>query len=77
MKAIILDYCDGTIMLLPIPQEWENDADEFVRAHPCYDDSCMYHMVNDGDTFEVYDIVQTGEDIDAYPFYDYIKKTEI
>ncbi len=71
MKAIILDYRDGTINIMPIPKEWEENADEFIRAHPCYDESSCYYMIAQDDTIEVYKIVEVGKDKDGYPNYDY------
>jgi len=67
MKAIILDYTDASILILPIPKECEEyEADEFVRSHPCYDDSCCYHMVTSGDSFYVYNVVNDGNDSHDY-----------
>lgn len=77
MKAILLDYSDGTINVLPIPKEWEDNADEFVQAHPCYVQDEMYYMISPDDEIEVYDIVQDGEDTDGYPCYDYQKRTTL
>lgn len=77
MKALILDYTDASLLLITIPQEWEDNAEEFVRALPRYDDSCCYHIVTSGNTFDVYDIVQDGEDADGHPNYDYIKNTDL
>ncbi len=77
MKAILFDYADGKILLLPIPQDEENDADAYVRSHPCYDDKCMFYMMGDGNTFSVYDVIQLGEDIDGYPDYTLNLKTTI
>ena len=77
MKAIILDYTDASLLLITIPKEWEDDASEFVESLPCYHDSSCYHMITDNDTFEVYNIVQDGEDADGYPTYDYEKVTEL
>ena len=70
MKAIILDYTDGTLLLVDIPKEWEHNPSEFVEALPCYSDQC-YHMISNGDCFEVYNIVEDGQDTDGYPCYDY------
>lgn len=64
MKAVILDYTDASILLLTIPKEWEDNADEFVRSHPCYDDSCCYHMVTSGDYFDVYNVEKDGDSND-------------
>ena len=77
MKAIILDYTDYTINILPIPKEWEDNADDFVRAHPNYSEDEMYYMISPDDNVEVYDIVQDGEDTDGYPCYDYQIKTTL
>lgn len=77
MKAIIIDYCTGNLLLLPIPKDRENDADDFVRSHPAYDDSCCYHMVNDGDTFDVYNVVEDGVDENGDTCYDYQHVTTI
>jgi len=77
MKALILDYTDASLLLVTIPNEWEDSADEFVKALPCYDDSCCYHIITSGDSFDVYDIVQDGEDADGCATYDYIKNTEL
>lgn len=50
-NAVILDYSDGTINILPIPQEiQENGRDtDYIESHPAYDaDECSY-MIVDGD----------------------------
>ena len=77
MKAIILDYSDGTVNVLPIPKEWEDNADEFVQAHPFYSQDEQYYMISPYDEVEVYDIVQDGKDTDGYPCYDYQKRTTL
>ena len=70
MKAIILDYMDGSVLLVTIPKDWEEDPETFVRNLPAYDDSvCNYMIAKDG--FEVYDIVEDGKDEDGCPTYDY------
>ena len=71
MKAIILDYRDGSLNILPIPKEWEEKADEFVKAHPFYDDGSCYYMISSDDEIEVYNIVEDGEEADGDPRYDY------
>jgi len=57
MKALIMDYTDGTLLRLPIPKEWENDAEEYVKSQPCYDDSSCYYVIG-GDSFDVYDVTE-------------------
>ena len=59
MKALIIDYTDASLLLLPIPEDREADADDYVREHPAYDDSCCYHIVTSGDYFPVYDIIRS------------------
>lgn len=76
MKAIIIDYRDASILRITIPKGWEEDAAEFVESLPCYHNDC-YFIVTDNDTFEVYDIVQDGEDAEGCPNYDYQKATEL
>jgi len=70
MKAYIFDYTDGSILVLPIPKEWEENVDDFVTAHPCYDSSSCYYMSTEHEV-EVYEVVKDGEDEDGYPCYDY------
>lgn len=77
MKAIILDYTDGTIMTIVIPKEWESDPEEFVTSLPCYDDSSCYYMISRDDSVEVYEIVEDGKDTDGYPCYDYEHITDL
>ena len=69
MKALILDYTDGTAMTIEIPKGWEENASEFVESLPCYHNDCM-HMIFTED-IEVYKIVEDGMDTDGYPCYDY------
>jgi len=76
MKALIIDYTDASLLLITIPKEWEDNAGEFVENLPCYSNDCEF-IVTDKDTFEVYDIVQDGEDADGYATYDYEKATEL
>ena len=55
-KAIIFDYSDGTILLLPIPDEISVENEErYVNEHPCYRSDEMYYMIVEGDT-EVYKV---------------------
>ena len=70
MKAIIIDYTDGTLSILPIPKEWEDNAEEFVVEHPFYDDSTCHYMISKGD-ISVYDIVNDGDAEDGTPFCEY------
>ena len=77
MKAIIIDYEDGSINVLPIPKDWEENADEFVESHPRYSDGSCYYMTTNDDEVPVYDIVEDGEDEDGMPTYDYIRRTTL
>ena len=77
MKAIIFDYEDGSLNVLPIPKEWEENADEFVESHPYYNKASCYYMTANNDEFPVYDIVEDGEDDDGVPTYDYIRRTTL
>ena len=70
MKAIILDYTDGTILTIQIPKGWEENPSEFVESLPYYNNQC-YHMIVNEDKLEVYEIVEDGEDEDGYPCYEY------
>ena len=46
-NAVILDYSDGEIVILPIPEDIAPEReDSFVRMHPAYDsDECSYMIV--------------------------------
>lgn len=55
-NAVILDYADGTIDILPIPDEIPEDKEsEYVEEHPAYrSDECYYMLVTgDIDIFKV------------------------
>ena len=56
MKAIILDYGDGSINILPIPRNVpDNKECEYVESHPCYDSGAMAYMVVE-DSAEVFEV---------------------
>lgn len=66
-NAVILDYSDGDIVILPIPEDIAPEhEDSFVRMHPAYDsDTCSY-MVIDG-AIDIYKVIS---DRPTYlPFY--------
>lgn len=77
MKAIILDYTDGTILVVAIPKEWEESPSEFVESLPMYDTNSMYHMISRDYHVEVYNVVEDGKDADGYPCYDYQHITDL
>lgn len=48
MKAIILYQMQDSLIILDIPKEWEDNADEFVTNHTLYEkDTCDYLLCND------------------------------
>lgn len=56
MKALIFDYNDDSISILPIPKEWEDNADKYVEQHPAYNANHCLYMISMGGV-QVYDIV--------------------
>ena len=55
-RAIILDYEDGTINILPIPEDTpESKECEYVESHPCYNSDSMSYMIV-GETAEVFKV---------------------
>ena len=52
-NAVILNYADGTIDILPIPDEIPEDKEcEYVEGHPAYRyDECAYMLA--GEEIEV------------------------
>ena len=59
-RAIILDYEDGSVNILPIPEDTPESREcEYVESHPCYDSSSMSYMIvgDSADVFEVSDIM--------------------
>lgn len=48
MKAIILDYTDGSINILPIPKDAESNADDYVREFGGnHLEDCQYMIVTE------------------------------
>ena len=66
MRAIILDYSDGTIVLLNIPKERENEADDYVRER-INADECAWMVVVD-DTTDVYRLERNDEGENEYEY---------
>ena len=55
-NAVILNYADGTIDILPIPEDTPESREcEYVESHPCYNSSSMYYMIV-GDSAEVFEV---------------------
>ena len=75
MKAIILDYSDGSVNLLPIPKDMEENTSEYVE-NVVNTSHCSY-MIHQNDSFPVYEIIVTesenGNDFDT----DYGKVCEL
>lgn len=55
-RAIILDYEDGSINILPIPEDTPESREcEYVESHPCYNSDSMYYMIV-GDSTDVFEV---------------------
>ena len=55
-RAIILDYEDGSVNILPIPEDTPDSREcEYVESHPCYDSNSMSYMIV-GDSAEVFEV---------------------
>ena len=55
-RAIILDYEDGTINILPIPEDTPESREcEYVESHPCYNSDSMCYMIV-GDSADVFEV---------------------
>ncbi len=55
-NAVILNYADGTIDILPIPEDTPESREcEYVESHPCYDSDSMSYMIA-GEDIEVFKV---------------------
>ena len=68
-RAIILDYSDNSIVILPIPDEIyeKGQEDDYVQSHPAYDSQECDYMIS-GEETDVYEVIGEEDGKATYEF---------